>query len=98
MDLPAGRRKSPARKNYFRERHQSDRRRAAVRRKYFSFVFSEIVVGCIHPASMRGALRAIVTTREAGMRWTSWLAAGDERADEQARDGRRNRVVLASRC
>ena len=26
-----------------------------------------------HPASSRGALRAIVTTREAGMRWTFGL-------------------------
>jgi hypothetical protein len=39
-------------------------------KKYLCFVFSEFVVICPHPASSRGALRAIVTTREAGMRWT----------------------------
>jgi hypothetical protein len=74
-DLPCGQRKSPARKNYFREPLQSDQRIVPVARKYFTFVFSEIVVGCRHPASTGGALRAIVTTREAGMRWTSGLAA-----------------------
>jgi hypothetical protein len=38
--------------------------------KNISFFFSEIVIVCRHPASLRGALRAIVTTRGAGMRWT----------------------------
>ena len=63
-------RKSTARKKYFREPHHPDQRVVAVARKNFSFVFSEIMFDCGHPASMRGALRAIVTTREAGMRWT----------------------------
>jgi hypothetical protein len=34
--------------------------------KYSYFVFTEIVFVYAHPASARGALRAIVTTREAG--------------------------------
>ena len=40
-----------------------------------TFFFSEIMFIYRHPASLRGALRAIVTTREAGMRWTSGLRA-----------------------
>ena len=39
------------------------------REKYICFVFPEIMIVCLYPASLRGALRAIVTTREAGMRW-----------------------------
>ncbi|MET0220433.1 MAG: hypothetical protein ABW213_07245 [Tardiphaga sp.] len=37
--------------------------------KYSSFELSESVLCYRYPASSRGALRAIVTTREAGMRW-----------------------------
>src|SRR4051794_32578991 len=37
-----------------------------------------------HPASCRGALRAIVTTREVGMRWPREIAASShEGADER---------------
>ena len=43
------------------------------RGKYFAFFFSEIVIISRHPASLRGTLRAIVTTRGAGMRWTFGL-------------------------
>jgi hypothetical protein len=42
-------------------------------KKQITFYFSEIMIVRRHPASLRGALRAIVTTREAGMRWTSRL-------------------------
>jgi hypothetical protein len=34
--------------------------------KYISFVFSETMVICLHPASARGTFRPIVTIREAG--------------------------------
>jgi hypothetical protein len=44
-----------------------------LREKYPYFLFSEIMIVCCHPASSRGALRAIVTTRGAGMRWTFGL-------------------------
>jgi hypothetical protein len=38
--------------------------------KYFASVFPKSVVSSCHPASMKRGVRAIVTTREAGMRWT----------------------------
>jgi hypothetical protein len=41
----------------------------------FSFALSEDMLISGHPASTRGALRAIVTTREAGMRWPREIAA-----------------------
>jgi hypothetical protein len=51
-------------------------------KKYISFVFAEIMFDCCHPASLRGALRAIVTTREAGMRWTlGWRETNAKLAD-----------------
>jgi len=34
--------------------------------KYSAFYFSEIMIICAHPASMKRAFRPIVTTREAG--------------------------------
>jgi hypothetical protein len=50
--------------------------------KIFLFLFFRIVQFSAHPASLRGALRAIVTTREAGMRWTSrWRETNAIEAD-----------------
>ena len=50
--------------------------------KNISFFFSETVLLCRHPASLRGALRAIVTTRGAGMRWTfGWRETNAKLAD-----------------
>jgi hypothetical protein len=40
---------------------------------------------------------AIVTRREAGLRWTRWRRARIFCADERRRSGRRNRVVLVPR-
>jgi hypothetical protein len=51
----------------------------------------------LHIPPHREGRIAIVTTREAGMRWTLWRRARLCRADERRRGGRRSRVVLASR-
>jgi len=59
-----------ARKNDFHLRIQADFAPPVFSAKNISFFFSETMLLCGHPASLRGALRAIVTTREAGMRWT----------------------------
>jgi hypothetical protein len=40
------------------------------REKYFASVFRKLMLRCRHPASMKEGRIAIVTTREAGMRWT----------------------------
>jgi hypothetical protein len=48
------------------ERDQRDRLDQPRHVKESSFSFSEFVLWCGHPASLGGALRAIVTTREAG--------------------------------
>jgi hypothetical protein len=45
------------------------------REKYSCFVFPNFVIDCRHPTSTRGALRAIVTTREVGRRWPRNAAA-----------------------
>ena len=50
------------------------------------------------PSRLDGEGRiAIVTTREAGLRWTFWRRARVLRADERRRGGRQNRVVLTPR-
>ncbi|MGJ5073989.1 hypothetical protein, partial [Bradyrhizobium oligotrophicum] len=43
--------------------------------KKFSFVFPESVLYCIYPASSMRGVRAVVTRREAGMRWPQRVAA-----------------------
>jgi hypothetical protein len=66
---PAGQ-KPAARKKQFRQRIHPDLPCPALSRKINLFRFYRNQGFFIHPASIRGALRAIVTTREAGMRWT----------------------------
>jgi hypothetical protein len=67
-ECPDSEAESPAPKNSFSELLQYLRARAAVTAKFFSFVFTEIVDHVGIPPHRRGALRAIVTTREAGLR------------------------------
>jgi hypothetical protein len=49
----------------------------SAQQKHFAFSETRSGVCRNHPASSRGALRPIVTKREAGMRWTRWLASDD---------------------
>jgi hypothetical protein len=64
---------APARKNSFRAHFQYATMRATPVANFFSFSFSEIVHHACIPPRAEGRF-AIVTTREAGMRWTRWLA------------------------
>ena len=65
--------------------------------EHFSSVFQNYVV-MSSPSRLDAEGRiAIVTTREAGLRWTQGRRARFIRADERRRCGRRSRVVLTPR-
>jgi hypothetical protein len=62
-------------KNLFAPIFQSVLRNSGDRSENSTFFFSEIDDYYVHPASSQRGVRAIVTIREAGMRWPHRVAA-----------------------